>query len=267
MKHLIAITSCAADTVNGNNKAIRDTWIQKFRSIAGGKDFNCRFFIGTGKPGPLEDEHPQFQRSYTDIQQRHPHLLTQLPLNPKDLMGDEVLLNIPDTYPYLPYKIRAIRKWAWTEGYEYIFKCDVDTFLKPGKLIDSGYWRKDYVGNGSFLEGPERLEVEGKYAWGGAGYWLSKAAYESTIDCPIDCMFEDAWTGKHLLLNGIHLSLDDRYCFSIGQLDYAISIHLGESTGEYSKDSMYQTSILSDKSSRIKTLAAKRPQRGIRKRL
>lgn len=262
MKVLVAITSCAKDVNNGSNKVIRDTWVKRLGLL---KDFEYRFFIGIGTPKPLYLEHPHFQHSYNDLLNQNPLLTQPTPLNYSLLEGDEILLNTPDSYPYLPYKIREIRRWAMLMGgYDYIYKCDTDTIVVPTRLRDSGFQLHDYIGFGPELVGPE-LQLLTKaglpgvhYAWGGAGYWLSKKAYSHTTMDDIDIMFEDVWTGYHLATHGIPLHLDDRYCYNLNSLDKAISIHLDNDTSRRMKE----TSILLDKCRLLKPVATlKRPKR------
>ena len=47
MKVLIAITSCVRDAQNGNNQALRDTFL---KDVANRPDLEYRFFLGDGTP-------------------------------------------------------------------------------------------------------------------------------------------------------------------------------------------------------------------------
>lgn len=92
---------------------------------------------------------------------------------------DEVFLNVPDGYQYVTYKARAMHKYAADHGYTHIFKCYPDTYVCLSRLMASGFQKYDYVGN--FACRP----VAGPYCTGGAGYWVSRKAYENLIDAHI----------------------------------------------------------------------------------
>src|SRR6202521_691042 len=93
---------------------------------------------------------------------------------------DEVFLAVPDDYLHVTYKARAMYSWALANGYDYIFKCFPDTYVNPGRLMRSGFENYDYVGN--FACTPA---VGPAYCTGGAGYWLSRRAYEKLVGTSI----------------------------------------------------------------------------------
>ena len=108
MKILIAILSCESYRTNGNNQALRDTWLPALK----GADY--KFFMGKGSTA------------------------TQ---------SDEVLVDAPDDYANVTYKTREIYKWALEHDYDFIFKCFPDTYVCPSRLLNSGFENYDYVGN------------------------------------------------------------------------------------------------------------------------
>ena len=108
MKVLIAILSCESFRVNGNNQAMRDTWLPHIE----GADY--KIFMGHGSKATLEDE---------------------------------VYLDAPDDYKNVTYKTKAMYKWALEKGYDYIFKCYPDTYVCPKRLMKSGFEEYDYSGN------------------------------------------------------------------------------------------------------------------------
>ena len=186
MKILIAISSCARDAQNGYNQAVRDTWI---------KDLTCDYKFMVGE---------------TDIQ----------------LKDDEVRLPCPDDYLSLPYKTLETYRWALENGYDFIFKCDTDTFIRPEKLLSGDFHLYDYYGSFNGPIGVPGVVYNSCYSWtsGGSGYWVSRKAAELIIAegvtkkavCPnlrIPC--EDLWIGQVLgpkirenILTGFH---DDKY--------------------------------------------------------
>jgi hypothetical protein len=108
MKVLIAVLSCELYRTNGNNQALRDTWLP---CIAGA---DYKLFMGQGS---------------------------------QCSQADEVYVDVPDDYGHVTYKTRAIYKWALEHDYDYIFKCFADTYVCPVRLLSSGFENYDYVGN------------------------------------------------------------------------------------------------------------------------
>ena len=84
-----------------------------------------------------------------------------------DAEQDEVFLNCPDDYSSLFYKTQGLVRWAVVRGYDYLYKCDVDTLVNPSNLLSSGFEKYDYSGGRN-----------GHFASGGSGYWLSRKAME-----------------------------------------------------------------------------------------
>lgn len=173
LKILIAILSCVRDSDNGFNQAIRDTWL---RNLQGAE---YRFFLGRGAKARPDD------------------------------CPDEFILDCPDGYLNLPEKSKALFKLAADHEYDFIFKCDTDTYVRPDRLLSSKFYEHDYTG---YFNGPIGLPnavYQRCYSWasGGSGYWLSgrAAKYLSEQDthpacvCPetkIPC--EDLWVGQIL---------------------------------------------------------------------
>jgi hypothetical protein len=127
---------------------------------------------------------------------------------------DEVFLDCPDDYPNLPHKMQAIYRWALAKGYDYIFKCDDDTFVYLDRLMASGFEEYDYCGY--ILESDEAWS-NGRYISGGPGYWLSKKAMQILAEAVVDHWAEDLWTGRVLTKSGIRPHRDPRYLPGFGK--------------------------------------------------
>jgi hypothetical protein len=168
-KILIAIASCERDAYNGFNDAVRNTWLKD-------KKVDYKFFRGVGTPT-----------------EKH----------------DEVLLDCKDDYLSLPEKTMEIVKWAMRNEYDYIFKCDTDTYVVLDKLLNSNFKDYDYIGHFNGELGKPNLIYNSLYTWasGGSGYFISrKAAWKIIAEgstakamCPnlkIPC--EDLWMGQVL---------------------------------------------------------------------
>lgn len=93
-KPLIAIVTCHRFKNRADGQ--RATWIPEVK----GMDY--KFFLGSGGDRPPG--------------------------------ADEVFLDVNDDYPSLPWKVRAVMKWADEHGYDCVLKCDDDTFICPEKL-------------------------------------------------------------------------------------------------------------------------------------
>lgn len=168
MKTLIAILTC--HRYHDRADAIRQTWLQ---DVPDGVD--VRFFLG------------------------RPHDYAP---------GErEILLDVPDEYTSLPAKSRAIYRCALEHGYDFVFKCDDDTYLQPGRLLASNFMEHDYSGR---LRGPSG-DFPAPYASGFA-YWTSARAFRILAEADLGThTAEDRWVGNVLSENGIHCHLDDRY--------------------------------------------------------
>ncbi len=111
MKCLIAIISCESYRVNGNNQALRDTWLP---DVAKEPGLHYKIFMGQGSKPDKEDE---------------------------------VFLDVPDDYQHISYKGREIHKYALDNDYDFVYKCYPDTYLCPSRLMRSDFQNYDYVGN------------------------------------------------------------------------------------------------------------------------
>jgi|SRR5579862_9195170 len=114
---------------------------------------------------------------------------------------DEVILDCPDGYHYLSMKTQLIRRWAVENGYDYLWKIDDDTYVRPERLLGDGFAALDYVGR---LRGSS-----GNYLapyCSGFCYGLSRKALEllAPLSWAVNEDFsEDRWTGNKLLSLGI----------------------------------------------------------------
>ena len=114
---------------------------------------------------------------------------------------DDVLyLPCPDDYPSLPQKTRRFCQWALQHAeFDYLFKCDDDTYVDLARLADYPAGRLfDYAGG----------EYAG-YASGGGGYFLSRRAaalVAEHLDAPWGN--EDELVGRCLKAHGIALHAD-----------------------------------------------------------
>jgi len=209
MRALIAISSCERDAANGNNLAIRETWLPEVPS-----DIDVRFFFGRMK--------------YTH-----------------DLLPGEVRLAVDDDYNALPYKTRDSLRWALDQGYDFVFRAFTDTCVHPARLRTSGFEQHDYLGcfPGGWSPDPNR-QGHYCYASGGPGYWLSRRACQVVAESEPDHWAEDLWIGDVMGKAGFRGTHDERYWFKWSGTPQtsqdAISVHLSKETNVYHPLWMFQ---------------------------
>lgn len=121
--------------------------------------------------------------------------------------ADEVRLDVPDDYPNLALKVRGISEWAVKHDYDFVFKCDDDTFVNPVRLLNSGFEKHDYVGEARVLDGL------GKFICSGGGYWLSRKALQALAESPT----EEHFKPRHMALNGPEKWQEDRWVAEVLQ--------------------------------------------------
>jgi hypothetical protein len=171
MKTLIAIITC--HTFGDRANAQRETWV---KDVVGA---DVRFFLGS-RPGALG------------------------PYEPKP---DEVILEVDDGYKGLPAKVVAMARWAQDHGYSNVCKCDDDVYVRPERLLASGFERDEYIGR---LRGASG-HYPAPYA-SGFCYWLGPKALDIIAHAKLNGdVAEDRFVGNTLLAAGIECFADYRY--------------------------------------------------------
>jgi hypothetical protein len=121
------------------------------------------------------------------------------------LVDDLLLLPCPDEYASLPQRTRWFCRWALTrDDWDYLFKCDDDTYVCTHRLVACDLNGKDYVG-------AEWMPGVG-YASGGAGYFLSRRAAAIVAEgLTAATGAEDELVGQLLREAGVLFFRDDRF--------------------------------------------------------
>lgn len=127
------------------------------------------------------------------------------------LCGDEIALPVPDgPYEVLPGKTQAICQWALEHGYDFMLKCDDDTYVRPERLLEAGFEAHDYVGR---VRGPSGdISICPAPYCSGFAYWLSAKAMKVVADAKLygdDA--EDRFVANVLLPAGIKPVHDERF--------------------------------------------------------
>jgi hypothetical protein len=86
----------------------------------------------------------------------------------KDPQQDELVVDSQDTYYDLIFKVEKSVEYALINNYDYLFRCDLDTYVCIDRLLRSGFEQHDWSGYGE--------------PYGGSGYWLSRKATQALID-------------------------------------------------------------------------------------
>lgn len=227
MKALIAISSCGDFESNGCNQAMRDTWLKDLVPFG----IPHKFFFGMGQGEP-------------------------------ELADSVILRDVDDGYGSLTYKTRASLRWARAEGYDFVFRCFPDTYVRVDRLMACPFYEHDYYGDFRQEEGGRTDGGTGKYqptlqqaqnyASGGAGYWLSRKAFSLLLDAPVIGVWrdeittyaEDLWVGNILGRGPLLRYFDDRRFVNHGSTMWpnpgndTITAHMS-CPSRYDKASMY----------------------------
>jgi hypothetical protein len=107
-------------------------------------------------------------------------------------------------------KTEALVRYAFERDYDFVFKCDDDTYVHIERLLASGFEAHDYSGCTDL----HHAKNVGNYHWaqGGAGYWLSRRAMAVVSQHGLHRMREEDFAvGQLLAANGIAPHHDARY--------------------------------------------------------
>lgn len=172
--HRILVGVCSAKNHHALRQAARETWMS--RTVYG---IEVCFFVGDGDDCFLPEE------------------------------PDTLALKSEDTYEALPSKVKAFFAHALkTKQFDWLFKCDDDTYLELKRLhsLISDDW--DFVGN-EFLAGRGTPS-------GGAGYLLSRKLIEAVVnDEAIPPRgAEDVLIGESAVRNGARIHATERLCWN-----------------------------------------------------
>ena len=153
---------------------IRDTWV---KDLPEGVDY--KFFYG--------------KRLRQEPNRRNPK-----PIILRDPLADEVFLDCGDNYTENPAKMKAICRWALDHGYDYILRCDDDTFIYPDRLLvqDEPKWiLRDYSG----------ACATNDFHPGGCVF-ISRHMMEAVIAATVTNYADDVWMGQVAKDQGIPIN-------------------------------------------------------------
>jgi hypothetical protein len=151
---------------------IRETWVKEIPA-----DVDYKFFSGNRL---RQDRERRVQRK---VELREPS-------------SDEIFLDCGDNYTSNPDKMKAICAWALAHGYDYILRCDDDTFIYPDRLLATNWAQFDYVGAGT---DPHTFHP-------GGCMFLSRRAMGFIVQGSPTGYADDLWIGQLLRDKGIKLA-------------------------------------------------------------
>ena len=151
------------------------------------------------------------------------YFLVGRPGRPAEIVGNTLYLDCPDTYLGLPEKVVAFLEYAQANlAYDYVFKCDDDTY------VDVGNWLGVPYGDGDFTVGQlmkydigyqtwmrqkglewkpsfdDFLRMTGRFPCGGEGYFLSRRAVGAVVEwCRSNSIDACPPSSEDILITGI----------------------------------------------------------------
>jgi hypothetical protein len=165
MRLLFLIPSCGLYQGNGFATAVRETWLKTWGHLV-----DYRFALGNGCVA---------------------------------MHKDELVVDAPDGYEGISYKCQAAYRWAWENGYDFVFQCFVDTYAVVPRLLASGFENHECFGAIC-----DPVPAPG----GGAGYFLGPSALLAVVSAvPPFPTGDDLNVGLILKQAGLPLKHDPRF--------------------------------------------------------
>lgn len=122
--------------------------------------------------------------------------------------------------PIRTQRTKGMAKYAYDNGYDFVFRVDTDTYVWLNRLLASGFEKYDYMGccqnTGQGPFNGNLGEWSTQTAHGGDGFFLSRKAMKVIIDAPVSRYADgkfwgDLWAGDQLWKRGIHCKQDTRF--------------------------------------------------------
>jgi hypothetical protein len=120
--------------------------------------------------------------------------------------GDVLYLPCPDDYDSLPQKTRKFCIWALEQpDWQYLFKCDDDTYVHVERLLAVREWPTAIVGGKHTDDG---------HFHGGAGYTINRPAAQAIAEHLTAAKGLEDWKARDAIHRaGLRFSLDHRLCW------------------------------------------------------
>ena len=140
------------------------------------------------------------------------------------------IVDVPDSYESCAGKTWKSAQFAVQNNLDYIFKCDLDTYVCVPKLLKYDLNGRDYVG----------FRCSEGHAAGGNGYWLSQKACKVLLETPWENGYQDLWAGMALAKHNIFCDHDVAFAGErIPWGNRTVTMHLGISGQKFNPKWMY----------------------------
>jgi hypothetical protein len=169
MKTVVGILTCAGHLAR--QEACRETWV---RRLTASPDVTVVFLEGAA-------------------------------VQAATLHGDVLALPCGDDYYSLAHKTAEFCRWALARDFDYLFKCDDDTFVVAERFLRFDPRGREYIG----VDPVDH--VNPRFASGGAGYWLSRRAAECVAAMDVERTI--AASGVNAEDYCVYWALRDRFAF------------------------------------------------------
>jgi hypothetical protein len=119
-----------------------------------------------------------------------------------------------ETDPIRTHRTQRMAKYAYDNGYDYVFRTDTDSYVWVNRLLACGFEQHDYMG--WRLNIPQTGDWCLRTAHGGIGFFLSRRAMKVIINAEVDRygdgkFWGDLWAGHKLWKAGIECHRDTRF--------------------------------------------------------
>lgn len=92
--------------------------------------------------------------------------------------NDVLHCNVSDAFSDIAPKVLCACKYALEDNVTHLFVCDDDTYVRPDRLLKSGFRKHDYIGH---LRVDNLFYNQGVPYAQGSAYWLSELAMECVV--------------------------------------------------------------------------------------
>lgn len=141
-------------------------------------------------------------------------------LSDADLGLNEINQHDNEKDPIRTHRMIEMTRWAFENGYDYMFRTDTDAYVWTNRLAACGFEKYDYMGYCRDRDQPRFSGRPNEWcvtnAHGGIGFFLSRKAMEVILRAPVEKYADgkywgDLWAGHQLWKKGIHCQRDTRF--------------------------------------------------------
>ena len=144
-----------------------------------------------------------------------------------DLGLTEIDQHKNDIDPIRTMRTKLMVKYAYDNGYDFVFRVDSDAYVWVNRLLACGFEQWDYSG---WCLQAQQGEWCVNTAHGGVGFFLNRKAMEIVMNAPVERYADrkywgDLWAGHQLYKRGIHCHRDTRFVDGSSHKGHQGNIH------------------------------------------